>query len=226
MKQLMKKLFDQAMLDEIAKEHLKGRRLFIGTTQVNAQRLVIWDIGAIANSGNPKALKLVHKILLASSALPGIFPPQYFEVYAANKKYKEMHLDGGIVTQVMLYEKAIIPFAQMYADKNQKMVKNLYIIRNKKVTPVWQNVKPRLHSILQRTISTLTKNQGIGDLYRLYARSKRDKIHYKLAYIPQDFSIEANSTFDVKYMQKLFKKGEELGQKGYSWKKYPPGLKI
>jgi predicted acylesterase/phospholipase RssA len=223
MKALMEQILTQEMLDAIGREHRKGNRLFIGTSQVNAERLVIWDIGAIAVSGNPHALKLVHKILLASSALPGIFPPQYFQVIAEGKKYKEMHLDGGIETQVMLYERAISPFARIYINESQEPIKRLYIIRNRKVSPEWQNVKPRLHSILERAVSTLTKTQGIGDLYRLYAFAQRDHVDYNLMYIPKKFDKQSKTMFDKRYMKKLFQLGVEKGQAN-AWEKHPPGL--
>ncbi|MBA2657491.1 MAG: patatin-like phospholipase family protein [Tatlockia sp.] len=224
MRIMMEKILNQQMLEEIGQEHLKGRRLFIGTTQLNAQRLIIWDIGAIAVSGNPKALELVHKILLASAALPGLFPPQYFEVIAQGKKYKEMHLDGGVETQVMLYERAMIPFAKLYVNQQKSVTKRLYIIRNRKVSPEWENVNPQLHNLLERVIFTLTKNQGIGDLYRLYAYAVRYHIDYNLAYIPAQFNQIAESTFDGHYMRKLFKISEKLGFDGYKWAKFPPGL--
>src|SRR3546814_1407524 len=51
------KYVDQAMLDAIAAEHEKGRILVIGTTNLDARRPVIWDIGAIAASGHPRALE-------------------------------------------------------------------------------------------------------------------------------------------------------------------------
>ncbi len=221
---IIKKTVDKKMLEDIGKEHLKGRRLLIGTTQLNAQRLIIWDIGEIALSGNPKALALVHKILLASSALPGVFPPQYFTVISQGKIYKEMHVDGGVETQVMLFEKAITPFAQTYPAQRKDLIKHLYIIRNLKVTPEWENVKPRLHQMVSRVISTLTKNQGIGDLYRLYAYSVRDHIDYNLAFIPTNFNEEAHSFFDEVYMKKLFMVGYNLGKKGYKWRKFPPNF--
>lgn len=223
LKQVIKKMATQAMLDEIAHEHLKGRRLLIGTTQLNAQRLVIWDIGAIANSHNPNALALFHKILLASSALPGIFPPQYFQVKSQGHRYKELHVDGGIENQVMLFEKAIVPFAKVYsANANQHS--KLYIIRNSKVSPEWENVKPRLHYILGRVIFTLTKNQGVSDLYRLYAHALRDHLDYNLTYIPKNFNEHAKTPFDNQYMKKLFFKGYHLGKNNFKWKKYPPGF--
>ena len=53
----------QRMVVEVAAAHAKGRRLIIGTTQLDAQRLVLWDMGAIASSGDPDALKLFRKIM-------------------------------------------------------------------------------------------------------------------------------------------------------------------
>ena len=61
---------DQGILDAIAREYRKGRLLMIGTPALDSQRPVIWNIGAIAASGHPKALDLFRKILLASAAIP------------------------------------------------------------------------------------------------------------------------------------------------------------
>lgn len=58
---LLEKLIDARMLEDIAAEHLKGRRLIVGTTQLDAQRLVIWDMGAIAASNYPHKLELDRK---------------------------------------------------------------------------------------------------------------------------------------------------------------------
>ncbi|STX28555.1 lipoprotein [Legionella beliardensis] len=224
LEKLIKKIVNQKMLDAIAREHLKGRRLLIGTTQLNAQRLVIWDIGAIAVSSNPNRLALFHKILLASSALPGFFPPQYFTMAYKGKIYKEMHVDGGVETQVMLFENAITPFARVSHDSQQNIERHLYIIRNLKVFPEWDNVNPQLHNIASRVIATLTKTQGIGDLYRIYVYCKRDNIDYNLAFIPSYFEEKPKSMFDHHYMRKLFHEGYLLGKKGYKWNKYPPNF--
>ena len=96
-------LFDQAMLDAIAAEHAKGRVLLIGTTNLDARRPVIWNIGEIAASRHPKALDLVQDILVASAAIPGAFPPVMIDVEADGKSYEEMHVDGGASAQVFVY---------------------------------------------------------------------------------------------------------------------------
>jgi predicted acylesterase/phospholipase RssA len=88
--------FDATLMREIAVEHRRGRRVFVGTTHVYAGRPVAWNIGAIAASGQPTALDLMQRILLASAAVPIMLAPVYIEVEAGGKRYHEMHGDGGI----------------------------------------------------------------------------------------------------------------------------------
>lgn len=217
--QLVEKTIDDRMLQEIAQEHLKGRRLLIGTTQLDAQRLVIWDMGAIAASGHPKALPLFRKIMVASAAIPGMFPPQYFDVEAGGERFQEMHVDGGTRVQVMLYEAAISLFAV-----RSKRPRQLFIIRNEQVHPEWQKVKPQLKHIATRAIDTLLKSQGVGDLFRLYLYAKRDRFDYNLAYIPANFTVRSTSAFDTAYMNRLFQLGYDLACCGFPWSKHPPGF--
>ena len=224
LEQLIARTIDENILKKIAAEHLKGRRLLVGTTQLNAQRLVIWDMGAIAVKGTPEALALFRKILLASASIPVTFPPQFFKVVAAGKEYDEMHVDGGVQTQVILFESSIRPFSNAANWLDSRQQRNLYVIRNQKVTPEWQYVNPQLKYIATRAISSLTKSQGIADLYRLYAYAHRDSVNYKLAYIPYDFDLKPKSSYDTAYMNALFQRGYEMGRQGYAWNQYPPGF--
>jgi len=178
---------------------------------------VIWNMGAIANSGNPKALELFRKIMVASASIPAFFPPQFIEVEAFGKKYTEMHVDGGVEAEVMLYENAIKPFT-ISGLRDRK----LYIIRNEQVYPQFKKVKPQLKDIAARAIDSLLKSQGIGDLYRLYTYAKRDDLDYNLAFIPKDFHATSNSEFDTAYMNALFNVGYNMACCGYPWTKHPP----
>ena len=225
--ELAARYVDEKMIQAIAAEHAKGRRLWIGTTQLDAQRLMIWDIGAIASSGHSQALELFRQILIASAAIPVMFPPVYITVEAGGKRYDEMHVDGGTTAQVFAYGFIIHPFAVSAEARVRQSPrsKNLYIIRNSKIKPVWSHVKPRLKAIAKRSISTLIKYQGIGDLYRLYTIALRDGLDYNLAYIPEDFNVDPNEEFDRDYMNQLFALGYHLACQGYPWKKHPPGFK-
>jgi predicted acylesterase/phospholipase RssA len=97
LKKYIKRLVTPDILQKIAAEHRRGRRLFVGTVNLDAQRLVVWDMGAIACKGD---LELFRKVLLASSAIPTIFPPVFFQVEANGRRYDEMHVDGGTLTQM------------------------------------------------------------------------------------------------------------------------------
>ena len=232
---LIAKNIDEKVLAAIAREHKKGRRLLVGTTQLDAQRLVIWDMGAIATSGNPGALDLFRKILLASASMPAIFPPVYVTVTAGGTQYDEMHVDGGTISEQILYENALMPLTQhkkalTSVVTNEKLMsalehrsRTVYIIRNDQVKPDWADVKPRLGNIAGRAISTLVKTHGDGDLYRIYVLALRDGIDYNLASIPIDFNVPSQGMFDPVFMQKLFNLGYEMARNGYPWEKYPPG---
>lgn len=214
---------DEEMLQAIAAEHRTGRRLLIGTTNLDAQRPVIWDIGKIANSGQSDALELFRKVLLASAGVPGVFPPTFFEVEAGAETYDEIHVDGGVTSQVFLFPTQVRP-KRYDAQFGYRFKRRIFVIRNSKVTPEPEVVEAKLIKISSRSIFTIIKAQGIGDLIRIYAQAMRDGIDYNLAYIPPGFIGKAERPFDQAYMQELFKVGYELGRRGYRWNKQPPVL--
>jgi len=222
LQELIAQLIDEKVLAEIALEHNKGRRLLVGTTQLNAQRLVIWDMGAIAASNSPDKLKLFRKILLASASLPIYFPPQNFTVEVVHHKYNEMHVDGGVEAQVMLFESILKPISQKNKLLEGRKIR-LYVIRNKKVSPEFQSIKPEFKDIAIHAIDSIYKSQGTADLYRLYAFAKHDGLDYNLAYIPECFNVTKHSEFDNSYMYALFYRGVEMGR-SEKWYKFPPGL--
>jgi predicted acylesterase/phospholipase RssA len=212
------------MLHNIAVEYAKGRRLIIGTTNLDAKRPALWDITAIAASGRKEALRLVQDVILASASIPGVFPPVYIKVEADEREYDEMHVDGGMTFQVFLYP------PQLEHKRLSKIVKrdlnaHIYVIRNARLDPKWDAVKPKLGPIAAESISTLILNQGMGNLELIYFLAMRDGYDFNLAYIPSEFKEEPNEQFDIDYMKKLFDVGYNLARTGYPWQKIPPRLK-
>lgn len=213
------KYFDRAMLDAIAEEHKKGRILLIGTTNLDARRPIIWNIGAIAESGHPQALELVHDVLVASAAIPAAFPPVMIDVEVDGKTYEEMHVDGGASAQVFLY-----PPSLNVSQSGIIRERRLYVIRNARLDPEWAQVERQVMSIAGRAISSLIQTQGVGDLYRIYLTTQRDGFDYNLAYIPKSFTRTLKEPFETAYMQELFDLGYSLAAAGYVWEKGPPGF--
>jgi predicted patatin/cPLA2 family phospholipase len=222
---LIEKYVDESFIQDIARERMKGRILLIGTTNLDAQRPVLWDMGRIAMSNNREAIQLFRRILLASATLPGVFAPVRIQVRLGGQNYDELHVDGGVTRQVFL---APSVFAFLPADQKpgRAASRRVYIIRNGKIDPEWQPVDEKVLSVTQRSLSTLIKNQGIGDLYRIYAITKRDGIDFNLASIPADFSVGSDEPFDQKYMTALFDRGYQLAAGHYSWLKTPPGMDV
>lgn len=224
--QLIARYIDAQVVADVAADHRQGRRLFAGTTQLDAQRLMIWDLGAIAASGHPQALALFRKVLLASSALPGVFPPVYFQVQAAGQAYEEMHVDGATAAEAITYEHTVQPVAaiQKVEARARQSPRRLFIIRNGKLGPHRQEVKSHLLAIMPRGLATLIKNQSVGDLYRLYYKAREEGFDYHLAIIPEDFQAPQRENFDPAYMNHLFQRGYEMARGGYPWARKPPRL--
>ncbi|WP_246756008.1 patatin-like phospholipase family protein [Bradyrhizobium neotropicale] len=219
---LIAKYVDDRFLRDVASERRKGRVLLIGTTNLDAQRPVLWDMGRVAMSGQPQALGLFRKILLASASVPGAFPPVRIKVRVDGRSYEELHVDGGVTQQVFA-----APPSLAVRDRDasmRRMATRLFIIRNGKISPEWEAVEAGIFSISRRSISTLIKNQSIGDLYRIYARAQIDGTDFNLAAIPSKFSVTREESFEQTYMQTLYDEGYRSGFQGYRWMKAPPGL--
>lgn len=221
MSKMIERYVTQDLLDAIAEEYGKGRLLFVGTTNLDARRPIVWNMTAIAASRSPDALPLFRKILLASAAVPGAFPPVMFDVEVDGKPYQEMHVDGGAMTQVFLYPPTLnvaLQSTRLHAERERRV----YIIRNARLDPDWADVERRTFSIAGRAISSLIHSQGIGDLYRIYLTTQRDGFDYNLAYIGANFDFEHDEEFDQAFMRALYKYAYDLGRQGYPWRKTPP----
>ena len=216
------------VITKIAQEHKNGRRLFVGTVNLDAQRFVIWDMGAIASLGTPESKKLFKRVLLASAAIPIAFPPVIFEVEADGKLYNEMHVDGGTGAQVFgLFglTMGLGDTVRAMGMDPSKFRSKTYIIRNGWMSSRYNPVKDDLQSISSRALDTLTDAQAVGDTYRLYTFAKERGVDFNLAYIPDDFIPQNKEQFDKNEMKRLFSRGYEDAKKGYQWHKEPPGLK-
>jgi len=217
----------------IGKEYAeKGRLLFVATTNLDVPVGVLWNIGAVAASGNKDASELIAKILLASASIPGALPPVMIDVEAGGQHFQEMHVDGGTVAQVVLYPpsfsgndlvEALGPESRRLLQAVAHRQRSLYVIRNSRPGPDFETVDRSTLKIAGRAVSTLISTQGIGDLYQLYLVCQRDHIDYNVTYIPESFTEKLNDPFDRAYMNRLYQAGRQQMLDGKAWSKYPPG---
>jgi hypothetical protein len=223
--QTISRYVDDRMLAGIAAAYDSGRLLLIASTDIDAQVPVIWNVGAIAKSGHPRAADTIRRILLASAAIPGAFPPSMIDVTMDGKTYQEMHVDGGAVAQTFLYPSALTRNRAQRKRAGQPVVDaRAFIIRNGRLDPDWAATERRTLGIAGRAISTMIAVSGYNDVIRIYSITQRDGIDYNLAFIGRDFNQVLPAPFDSAYMRALYDYGYQQALRGYDWAKKPPIL--
>jgi hypothetical protein len=224
--EVISRYVDESFLKAVAAAHADGRRLYIGTTNLDAQRLVVWNMGAIASHGTPQALNLFRKVMLASSSIPVMFPPVLIDVEVDDVRYEEMHVDGGVMTQVFFYGFTLdLDSAVREVEPEIKRSKGrIYILRNGSLRAEPVITERKLLDITNRTMDNMVRAMSWGDLYRVYTITRDRGIDFNYAAIPDDFEWQGEETFDKAEMNRLFEIAYQLARDGYEWRKSPPGL--
>jgi predicted acylesterase/phospholipase RssA len=219
LKRLIERRVGAEMLAAIAVEHKRGRRLLVATTNLDAGRRVIWNMGAIAERGDDRALKLFRDILLASSSIPGFFPPVEIEVEANGKTFTEMHLDGTVTAPFF-----VAPESMFGAAAAKLPTKDIYVVVNSKLTSDFDLPERKTISILARTIGVALTTGLQAELMLVTAGTRRLGINLNVASIPDTFREQARSLFDPKYMQALFSLGIERAKAGSGFERRAAGV--
>lgn len=209
LKRAIAMLIDAQTLAAIANEHRNGRRLFVGTTNLDAERPVIWDIGAIAASNLPNRLVLVRDIILASAAIPGVFPPVLVSVQAAGHTFDEMHVDGGVTQNVLLFAGT---FDMLAGGASRARGAELYVIYNGQVAPSRESIGVSTVDVVRRAVPTLLKYQGRADLAMLAAAARDNDVTFRITAIPPDFPDTLEIFPSTEWLNALFEYGYEAGR--------------
>jgi predicted acylesterase/phospholipase RssA len=219
---LIKKYITPDILVSIAKEYERGRILLIGTTDLDARQPVVWNMGAIASCKDPTALSLFRKIMLASASIPGVFPPVMLNVDVNGRQYQEMHVDGGVLSQVFLFPSSFLRVLTRDYSLNTRE-RSVFAIRNGRIDASWMSVPRHTTSVADRALSALIDTKGINDLYRLKVIADQGHEDFNVAYIGGEFDYPHNTPFAPDYMRRLFDYAYELAKSGRPWHKSLPG---
>ncbi|MDE1351173.1 patatin-like phospholipase family protein [Vibrio aestuarianus] len=202
------KVYDEELIEKIAIEHDKGRRILIGTTQFDSDELVIWNLGQIAASDSEHKVDLIHQILAASSSIPGVFPPQFIDVNYKGQKLEELHVDGGLSAQMFL-QAVDIDFKKINQALGLKKKPQVHVVRNGMFKMPYETVEDKGVNLLSRTLKSMTTLQSRGDLYRMMYYSEIQGFDLQFTYIADDVSATKTTKkmFDHNYMNSLYQYG-------------------
>lgn len=216
MRQLIAKYITPDVLTSIAEQYRRGRRLYIVTTNLDAQRTAIWDMGRIASSNDPRAPDLFRQVIEASASIPGIFSPVLIDVEAQGKRFAEMHVDGGITSNVL-----VVPEAMLVSNRPvlTNVQPRIYVILNSKLGPYFDVVPASTVRIAVRAFETSVRANTRNTLLASYEFIRRRNWEMSLAAIDDNFPSQAKPGFDTTYMRGLFEYGMEQGRSGTVWRR-------
>jgi predicted acylesterase/phospholipase RssA len=198
------------LLADIAAEHKRGRRLWVVTTNLDAGRRVVWNMGAIAARGDDKALALFRAVLLASASIPGVFPPLLIEVESHGKTLQELHNDGSVTAPFYLAPESVLAGTGTV----HLPTKQLYVIANAKLSQQFEMTTPQTVAVLGRSIS-LALQAGLRiELLLTLAAAQKQGMSLSVAQIDAEFQHPARGAFDPEYMKALFEFAVEQVKKG------------
>jgi hypothetical protein len=219
-------IITEETLDLVAAEHRKGRRLFIGTTNLDANTFVIWDMGVIAESERPHRLKRYIDVVLASASFPIAFPPVYLDVGTGADAYTEMHADGGIRETVFFFDFDLIKEVRRAMEtagiSESEFKQELYLLNNGPLasigTKTYKPVAGEIGAIAGASIDSLLTKVTQGSIYRLWVLAMVHAADFHLSFVPPDFELTSGPlTFDPVEQAVLFERGYQQALDGTAW---------
>ena len=197
-----------------------GRLLLVGTTNLDAQRPVVWNMGEIAASRHPDAPHLFRSVLLASASIPGAFPPVRIKVRAAGRVFEELHVDGGTTREIFIspFEVPLTAFDALYPAPP---IRRIYIVINGKMGPEYTPTDEKTIPIAMRAITTLTKAQTQSELYRLWRVAGDAGADFNMIALPSPFPGAPVGALDGEYQRAVYAEGVRLARSRTGWLKRP-----
>ncbi|MES3027521.1 MAG: patatin-like phospholipase family protein [Pseudomonadota bacterium] len=216
LRQLVEAYVTPTMLREVAVEHAKGRRLLIVTTNLDTQQTVIWDMGAIATRQTPEALALFRDVLVASSSIPGVFPPVMIPLDETGRNpIREMHVDGAVTAPFVSIPEGMF-FWQ--APDGREVKSQVHVIVNGQVDPAFAVTRGRISAVLARTFDSMMKSTARTHIAATRAFAERNDLDFKITMVPDD-AESGSLNFDAASMKRLFTLGRDNVVKGVAWRK-------
>lgn len=220
LRRMVERHLTQDVLEEIAVEHRKGRRLLVLTSNLDSQRPVIWNMGAIADSGRADALKLFQDVIIASASIPGVFPAVLIKVKAGGQQFEEMHSDGGSSSQILT-----IPEGWMASPRQATWPKdlklNMYVIVNNALMPEFSTTSNNTLAVMARASAALIKSQTRSALVATYVYAQKNGIRFHVASIDRQIPYKMTDPFNTNYMRAVYHLGYARMASGSLWKDEP-----
>lgn len=218
LQQLVDAYASDEMIQAIAREAGKGRLLLVATTDVATGEQVVWDLGAIARNGGPRARALFRDVLVASASVPGLFPPVMIRVPEDGAPRDQAHVDGG-ATAPFFVPPAFVQTAPEARDPTHRTA--VYVIIDGPLGEASGATRLTMRAILSRSI-----HAGLNHLLRTTleltaATAQRQGASLQYAAVPAAYPHVDAFDFRATTMRPLFSYADECAQAGRFWTAFP-----
>ncbi|MET4683817.1 patatin-like phospholipase family protein [Brevundimonas faecalis] len=206
---------DEALIDAVAAEHARGRRLLVATTDLDSQRPCIWDMGAVAAHGGKEAVVLFREVLAASASLPGLFSPRRIACEVDGEAHEEMHVDGGVAAPLFLMPEGLLRWKRLGRRLNRGRV---HVLVNTVLEPETRTTAPNMAAVLSRSFEAMLRfsyRQALGTATTFCAAQG---LPISVASIPDAPDQGGMLSFDTATMKRLFDAARERARAGELWR--------
>jgi hypothetical protein len=221
----IRRTLDEPMMRRLVEAGREGRVLGVNTSNLDFAEMHAWDVVAEAE----RALKTgeterVSRILLASSAIPGAFPPREID--------GDLYVDGAMTGNILYggrlsSEQSLASvWTRLYPDTPVPPVR-YWVIFNNQFRPLPDVVQPNWKSVLPRSLDTASRSatvNGIRHLFALATIARQGGADTQVRYIavPDDWAPPKPGLFEKETMNALADMGERMGADPASWQSGSP----
>lgn len=216
LRDLVARYVDDALLAAVAAEHRKGRVLLVATTDLDAQRGVFWNMGAIADQGGPEALALFRDVLAASASIPGAFPPVMIRSQSAagGQTFEEMHVDGGVTNPFVALPQMLWSWDQA---RDVLSGGRIWVVVNGKASPGFNVTRDAAPPVLRRSLETALMSNLRATLAANQLFAARNGLEYRTTAIPVEFEGADSLDFSAEAMAAVYELGRGRAASGEAW---------
>jgi predicted acylesterase/phospholipase RssA len=202
------------LIKAIAEQAAQGRLLLVVTTDLDKEEAVIWDMGAIAAQGGPRARELFRDVLVASASIPGLFAPVLIHVEGGGKSYDEMHVDGGTTLSFFVASEVM----QLESRHFQALDKaRIFVLVNGQLNATTETTPEAPVSVLFRSFSAGLMHASRKTLELTAAFAERYQMEFLFTYIPARHAFAGPLDFSHDAMHSLFNYGAYCAEANQLW---------
>ena len=216
------------VLRRISEAGAEGRMLAVSTTNIDTEEVHVWDMVKEARDGAASGnTKRVRQILLASSAVPGVFPPREID--------GTLYVDGGVTGNILYAvppsRRANYTFFDRWREAHPGVPipgVRYWVIFNNELRWPPVVVQPKWSSVLKKSLTAATRAATVTAMRQLYLQAELVRLKYgadvevRVVSVPDGWVPPTPDAFAKKTMNALADLGEGMGADPASWRVAPP----